>query len=65
MRVRVRTDVRQRSDTIFTDQGTWLGAGGTPNQLTGNVISHHGRLGAYNQVSVRLTRAQDTTSPEA
>jgi anaerobic selenocysteine-containing dehydrogenase len=56
MRVRVRADARQRSDTIFTDQGTWLSAGGTPNQLTGNVISHYGRLGAYNQVSVRLAR---------
>jgi anaerobic selenocysteine-containing dehydrogenase len=58
MRVRVRADARQRRDTIFTDQGTWLSAGGTPNQLTGNVISHYGRLGAYNQVSVRLTEAQ-------
>jgi anaerobic selenocysteine-containing dehydrogenase len=65
MRVRVRADARQRSDTIFTDQGTWLSAGGTPNQLTGNVISHYGRLGAYNQVSVRLTRAQAATYPHA
>jgi anaerobic selenocysteine-containing dehydrogenase len=56
MRVRVHADVQQRPDTLFTSQGTWLSAGGTPNQLTGNVISHHGRLGAYNHVSVRLTQ---------
>jgi len=65
MRVRVRVDARQRRDTIFTDQGTWLSAGGTPNQLTGNVISHYGRLGAYNQVSVRLTEAQAAACPHA
>ncbi len=65
MQVRVRADARQRRDTIFTDQGTWLSAGGTPNQLTGNVISHYGSLGAYNQVSVRLTRARDDACPHA
>lgn len=54
MHVRVRADSQQRRDTIFTDQGAWLGAGGTPNQLTGNLLSEQGRLGAYNQVSVRL-----------
>jgi anaerobic selenocysteine-containing dehydrogenase len=56
IRVRLEADPRQRQDTLFTNQGTWLGPGGTPNQLTGTVISHHGQLGAYNQVSVRLTR---------
>jgi anaerobic selenocysteine-containing dehydrogenase len=56
MRVRIHTDDRQRHDTLFTSQGTWLSAGGTPNQLTGNVISHHGNLGAYNHVSVRLAQ---------
>lgn len=56
MRVRVRADSQQRHDTIFTDQGAWLSAGGTPNQLTGNLLSEQGRLGAYNQVSVRLQR---------
>jgi anaerobic selenocysteine-containing dehydrogenase len=54
MRVRVHAHAAQRHDTIFTSQGTWLSAGGTPNQLTGNVISHHGQLGAYNHVSVRI-----------
>ncbi|HSF32039.1 MAG TPA: molybdopterin-dependent oxidoreductase [Candidatus Tectomicrobia bacterium] len=54
MRVRVHADGQQRHDTLFTEQGTWLSAGGTPNQLTGNVISHHGQLGAFNHVSVRL-----------
>jgi anaerobic selenocysteine-containing dehydrogenase len=54
MRVQVHADSQQRHDTLFTEQGTWLGAGGTPNQLTGNVISHAGKLGAYNHVSVRL-----------
>jgi anaerobic selenocysteine-containing dehydrogenase len=58
MRVRVHADAQQRGDTIFTSQGTWLSAGGTPNQLTGNVISHHGQLGAYNHVSVRLARLE-------
>jgi anaerobic selenocysteine-containing dehydrogenase len=57
MRVRVRADAQQRRDTVFTEQGGWLSAGGTPNQLTGPVISHYGSLGAYNQVSVRLTPA--------
>jgi anaerobic selenocysteine-containing dehydrogenase len=56
MRVRVHGDAQQRRDTIFTGQGTWLAAGGTPNQLTGNVISHHGQLGAYNHLSVRLAQ---------
>jgi anaerobic selenocysteine-containing dehydrogenase len=56
MRVRIKVDAQQRHDTLFTSQGTWLGAGGTPNQLTGNVISHHGKLGAYNHVSVRLAQ---------
>jgi anaerobic selenocysteine-containing dehydrogenase len=56
MRVRIQVDAQQRHDTLFTSQGTWLGAGGTPNQLTGNVISHHGKLGAYNHVSVRLAQ---------
>jgi anaerobic selenocysteine-containing dehydrogenase len=56
MRVRIQIDAQQRHDTLFTNQGTWLGAGGTPNQLTGNVISHHGKLGAYNHVSVRLAQ---------
>jgi anaerobic selenocysteine-containing dehydrogenase len=54
MRAHVHADLQQRRDTLFTEQGTWLSAGGTPNQLTGNVISHHGKLGAYNHVSVRL-----------
>jgi len=58
MRVRIQVDAHQRHDTLFTSQGTWLGAGGTPNQLTGNVISHHGKLGAYNHVSVRLAQPQ-------
>ena len=58
MRVRIQVDAQQRHDTLFTSQGTWLGAGGTPNQLTGNVISHHGKLGAYNHVSVRLAQPQ-------
>jgi anaerobic selenocysteine-containing dehydrogenase len=58
MRVRIHADPQQRRDTLFTTQGTWLGAGGTPNQLTGNVISHDGKLGAYNHVSVRLARPQ-------
>jgi len=56
MHVRVRADGQQRRDTIFTDQGAWLSPGGTPNQLTGNLLSEQGRLGAYNQVSVRLQR---------
>jgi anaerobic selenocysteine-containing dehydrogenase len=56
MRVRVRTDGQQRRDTVFVEQGNWLRAGGTPNQVTGDIISHHGSLGAYNHVSVRLTR---------
>jgi anaerobic selenocysteine-containing dehydrogenase len=56
MHVRVHAATEQRRDTVFTSQGTWLNAGGTPNQLTGNVISHHGQLGAYNHVSVRLGR---------
>ncbi len=56
MQVRVHADAQQRRDTIFASQGTWLSAGGTPNQLTGNVISHYGQLGAYNHVSVRLAR---------
>jgi len=54
MRAHVHADPQQRRDTLFAEQGTWLSAGGTPNQLTGNVISHHGKLGAYNHVSVRL-----------
>jgi anaerobic selenocysteine-containing dehydrogenase len=54
MRVHIQIDGQQRHDTLFTNQGTWLGAGGTPNQVTGTVISHHGQLGAYNHVSVRL-----------
>jgi anaerobic selenocysteine-containing dehydrogenase len=54
MRVCIQSDAHQRPDTVFTSQGTWLGAGGTPNQLTGNVISHRGKLAAYNHVSVRL-----------
>jgi anaerobic selenocysteine-containing dehydrogenase len=58
MRVRIQVDAQQRHDTLFTSQGTWLSAGGTPNQLTGNVISHHGKLGAYNHVSVRVAQAQ-------
>jgi anaerobic selenocysteine-containing dehydrogenase len=58
MRVQIHTDPRQRHDTLFTSQGTWLSAGGTPNQLTGDVISHHGNLGAYNHVSVRLAQPQ-------
>jgi anaerobic selenocysteine-containing dehydrogenase len=58
IRARVHADAQQRRDTLFTTQGTWLGAGGTPNQLTGNVISHDGKLGAYNHVSVRLARPQ-------
>ncbi len=58
MRVRIQADAQQRHDTLFTSQGTWLSAGGTPNQLTGNVISQHGKLGAYNHVSVRLTQPQ-------
>jgi anaerobic selenocysteine-containing dehydrogenase len=57
MRVRIQVDAQQRHDTLFTSQGTWLGAGGTPNQLTGDIISHHGKLGAYNHVSVRLAQA--------
>ncbi|MBI3325791.1 MAG: molybdopterin-dependent oxidoreductase, partial [Nitrospinae bacterium] len=61
MRVRIGADAQQRRDTIFVDQGTWLSAGGTPNQLTGNVITHHGRLGAYNHVSVRLTCSPQST----
>ncbi len=64
MRVRIRLDAQQRRDTIFTDQGTWLSAGGTPNQLTGNVLTHHGRLGAYNHVSVRLRQAFTAESAE-
>ena len=60
MRVRVHADAQQRRDTLFTTQGNWLAAGGTPNQLTGNVISHDGQLGAYNQVSVRLVQSQRT-----
>ena len=60
MRVRVHADAQQRRDTLFTTQGNWLSAGGTPNQLTGNVISHDGQLGAYNQVSVRLVQSQRT-----
>jgi anaerobic selenocysteine-containing dehydrogenase len=56
MHVRVHADAEQRHDTVFTGQGAWLSAGGTPNQLTGNVISHHGQLGAYNHVSVRVGR---------
>jgi anaerobic selenocysteine-containing dehydrogenase len=56
MRVRIHADAQQRRDTLFTTQGNWLSAGGTVNQLTGNVISHDGQLGAYNHVSVRLTR---------
>jgi anaerobic selenocysteine-containing dehydrogenase len=62
MRVRVHADAQQRRDTIFTSQGTWLSAGGTPNQLTGNIISHHGQLGAYNHVSVRLARIVPSAS---
>jgi anaerobic selenocysteine-containing dehydrogenase len=58
MRVRIQADAQQRHDTLFTNQGTWLSAGGTPNQLTGNVISHHGKLGAYNHVTVRLAPLQ-------
>jgi anaerobic selenocysteine-containing dehydrogenase len=58
MRVSVHADPEQRRDTLFTEQGTWLSAGGTPNQLTGNVISHYGKLGAYNHVSVRLTQLE-------
>jgi hypothetical protein len=58
MRVHVQVDALQRQDTVFTNQGTWLGAGGTPNQLTGNAISHHGQLGAYNHISVRLAPLQ-------
>ena len=58
MRVRLHADTQQRRDTLFTTQGNWLSAGGTPNQLTGNVISHDGKLGAYNHVSVRLTAPQ-------
>jgi anaerobic selenocysteine-containing dehydrogenase len=58
MRVQVHADAQQRRDTLFTTQGNWLSAGGTPNQVTGNVISHDGKLGAYNHVSVRLTRPQ-------
>jgi hypothetical protein len=54
MRVRVHADAQQRRDTVFTEPGTWLSAGGTANQLTGTVISHYGSLGAYNHVSVRL-----------
>jgi anaerobic selenocysteine-containing dehydrogenase len=54
MQVRLRTDATQRRDTVFIDQGTWLSAGGTPNQLTGDVISRHGQLAAYNHVAVRL-----------
>ena len=54
MRVRIQVDALQRRDTLFLQQGTWLGSGGTANQLTGNVISERGALGAYNQVSVRL-----------
>jgi anaerobic selenocysteine-containing dehydrogenase len=57
MRVRVHADGQQRPDTVFADQGTWLSAGGTPNQLTGNILSEQGRLGAYNHVSVWLKRA--------
>jgi anaerobic selenocysteine-containing dehydrogenase len=56
LRVRIQIDAQQRYDTLFTNQGTWLGGGGTPNQLTGDVISHHGQLGAYNHVSVRLVQ---------
>jgi anaerobic selenocysteine-containing dehydrogenase len=56
MHVRVHAAAEQRRNTVFTSQGTWLSAGGTPNQLTGNVISHHGQLGAYNHVSVRVGR---------
>ncbi|MBI3327688.1 MAG: molybdopterin-dependent oxidoreductase [Nitrospinae bacterium] len=59
MRVRVRADAQQRRDTVFTEQGTWLSAGGTPNQLTGNILTAHGSLGAYNQVSVRLIPSAD------
>jgi anaerobic selenocysteine-containing dehydrogenase len=58
MRVQVHADAHQRHDTLFASQGTWLSAGGTPNQLTGDVISHHGKLGAYNHVSVRLAQPQ-------
>jgi len=58
MRVCIQVDAQQRHDTLFTSQGTWLGAGGTANQLTGTVISRHGQLGAYNHVSVRLAQAQ-------
>jgi anaerobic selenocysteine-containing dehydrogenase len=58
MRVRIQVDALQRHDTLFTHQGTWLAAGGTPNQLTGSVISHHGQLGAYNHLSVRLVQPQ-------
>jgi anaerobic selenocysteine-containing dehydrogenase len=58
MRVRIEVDAQQRHDTLFTSQGTWLSAGGTPNQLTGDVISQHGQLGAYNHVSVRLAPPQ-------
>lgn len=62
MRVRVQADAQQRRDTVFTEQGSWLSAGGTPNQLTGNVISNRGSLGAYNQVSVRLARGHSDAS---
>jgi anaerobic selenocysteine-containing dehydrogenase len=62
MRVRLRADAQQRPDTVFTDQGSWLSAGGTPNQLTGDVVSHYGSLGAYNHVSVRLARADGPAS---
>jgi anaerobic selenocysteine-containing dehydrogenase len=58
MQVRLRTDATQRRDTVFIDQGTWLSAGGTPNQLTGDVISRHGQLAAYNHVAVRLRPPQ-------
>jgi hypothetical protein len=60
MPVRVHADALQRRDTIFTEQGIWLSAGDTPNQLTGNVISHSGNLGAYNHVSVRLILSHRT-----
>jgi anaerobic selenocysteine-containing dehydrogenase len=63
MRVRLHADAQQRRDTLFTTQGNWLRAGGSPNQLTGNVISHDGKLGAYNQVSVRLTPLRHPPSP--
>jgi anaerobic selenocysteine-containing dehydrogenase len=58
MRVRVRMDAQQRRDTVFVEQGNWLRAGGTPNQVTGNIISQHGSLGAYNHVSVRLSHGR-------